>query len=431
MSTEIVSTLIVLLVIAVWAVTHFIVSLRWKARLSSSEARNQSLERMISEKDNDVRVRVEEIRKHYEQSIAQMRSDEEKHLQQQISAMKESMAARTEEILKAREEEISRKAQETFSNISGGLGKDIKEMKEAFEANKKASLESSTSIKERFDSAVKSLEEKSKEIGGKADRLADALRGQKKMQGCWGETILDNLLTAEGLIEGRDYERESTIRDDLGFTILNEDTDKKMRPDYILHLPDNNDIVIDAKVSLSAFADYVEATDEQGKKEASARNAAAIKEQVKRLARKNYDRYLLSGHRMLDYVLMFVPNYPALQLAYNEDPSIWRDAYSQGVLITSQETLMPFLRMISIAWTNVEQVKNQQQIISSAQMMIDRVADFCKAHAEMGKKLDEAKECYDHCSDKLKDSGRSIVQSARQVVKLGVPQNPKKPLPEV
>jgi DNA recombination protein RmuC len=86
--------------------------------------------------------------------------------------------------------------------------------------------------------------------------------------------------------------------------------------------------------------------------------------------------------------------------------------------------------MISIAWTHVEQVRNQQQIIASAQMMIDRVADFAKAHAEMGHKLTEAQECYDRCADKLKDSGRSIVQSARQIVKLGVPANPKKPLPE-
>ena len=203
-----------------------------------------------------------------------------------------------------------------------------------------------------------------------------------------------------------------------------------MRPDFILHLPNNNDIIIDSKVSLAAFSDYVEADSPEQKADAAKRNCAAVKEQVKRLAHKDYGRYLRSGHRMLDYVVMFVPNYPALQLAYNEEKSLWRDAYAQGVLITSEETLLPFLRMITIAWTNIEQVKNQQQIIASAQMMIDRVADFSKAHAEMGNKLKAAQEYYDYCADKLKDSGRSIVQSARQVVKLGVPSNPKKPLPE-
>ena len=199
-----------------------------------------------------------------------------------------------------------------------------------------------------------------------------------------------------------------------------------MRPDFILHLPDNNDIVIDAKVSLSAFSDYVESEDADVRAGAARRNAEAVREQAKRLARKGYERYLRPGRRMLDYVVMFVPNYPALQLAYNEDPSLWRDAYAKGVLITSEETLMPFLRMISIAWTHVEQVRNQQQIIASAQMMIDRVADFAKAHAEMGNKLKDAQECYDRCADKLKDSGRSIVQSARQIVKLGVPKNKHK-----
>jgi DNA recombination protein RmuC len=390
--------------VTVWALTHVIVTLRWKGRVMQA----------LSEK------RVEEA----------LRKQQAESLQQQMASVKAEMTARTEEILKTREEELSRKARETFEGISGGLSRDLASMKEAFEAGKKSQAQDAAALRERFDAAVRDLEEQSRAIGGKADRLADAMRGQKKLQGCWGETVLANLLAAEGLVEGRDYDKESTLRDELGFALLGEESEKKMRPDFILHLPDNNDIVIDAKVSLSAFSDYVEAEDPGVRAEAAARNASAVREQAKRLARKGYERYLRPGRRMLDYVVMFVPNYPALQLAYTEDPALWRDAYAQGVLITSEETLMPFLRMISIAWTHVEQVRNQQQIIASAQMMIDRVADFAKAHAEMGSKLKDAQDCYDRCADKLKDSGRSIVQSARQIVKLGVPANPKKPLPE-
>jgi DNA recombination protein RmuC len=390
--------------VAVWALTHVIVTLRWKGRVLQA----------LSEK------KVEEA----------LRKQQEESLDQQMAAVKAEMTARTEEILKAREEELSRKAHETFEGIGGGLSRDLAAMKEAFEAGKKSQAEDAAALRERFDAAVRDLEAQSRAIGGKADRLADAMRGQKKLQGCWGETVLANLLAAEGLVEGRDYDKESTLRDELGFALLGEESEKKMRPDFILHLPDNNDIVIDAKVSLAAFSDYVEAEDPAVRADAAARNAAAVREQAKRLARKGYERYLRPGRRMLDYVVMFVPNYPALQLAYTEDPALWRDAYAQGVLITSEETLMPFLRMISIAWTHVEQVRNQQQIIASAQMMIDRVADFAKAHAEMGNKLKDAQDCYDRCADKLKDSGRSIVQSARQIVKLGVPANPKKPLPE-
>lgn len=390
--------------VIVWALTHVIVTLRWKGRALQA----------LSEK------KVEEA----------LRKQQAETLQQQMASVRAEMTARTEEILRAREEELSRKARETFEGISGGLSRDLSAMKDAFEAGKKAQAEDAATLRERFDAAVRDLEAQSRAIGGKADRLADAMRGQKKLQGCWGETVLANLLASEGLVEGRDYDKESTLRDELGFALLGEDSEKRMRPDFILHLPDNNDIVIDAKVSLSAFSDYVESEDPDVRAGAAKRNAEAVREQAKRLARKGYERYLRPGRRMLDYVVMFVPNYPALQLAYTEDPALWRDAYAQGVLITSEETLMPFLRMISIAWTHVEQVRNQQQIIASAQMMIDRVADFAKAHAEMGNKLKDAQDCYDRCSDKLKDSGRSIVQSARQIVKLGVPANPKKPLPE-
>lgn len=436
------------LAVIIWVLTHVIVTLRWKGRLVRSatekqaleehaaaekkalfekaESEKAALERMLQEKERDAAERVES----YNQRLEELKRQQKEMLDQQMATIRAEMSAESEKVLKAREEELSRKAKETFENISGGLSKDLTAMKEAFEAGKKSQSEDSATLKERFDAAVRSLEAQSREIGGKADHLADALRGQKKMQGCWGETILANLLNAEGLVEGRDYEKESTLRDELGFVIMNEDSEKKMRPDFIFHLPEGNDIVIDAKVSLAAFADFVSAETDEEKHDASRRNVEAVAEQVKRLSRKEYDKYLRPGHKMLDFTIMFVPNYPALQQAYAEDPALWRNAYAQGVLITSEETLVPFLRMISIAWTNVEQVKNQQQIITSAQMMIDRVADFAKAHAEMGKKLEEAQEFYNRCSDKLKDSGRSIVQSARQVVKLGVPANPKKPLPE-
>ena len=366
----------------------------------------------------------------HERAFREQKEAYEQSLDKQLKAVRAEMMARTEEILKAREAELSERAERTFKEISGDLGKDIQSMKEAFEAQKKSQTESTTSMRERFDHAVEALEKQTVSVGDKADRLAEALRGRKKMQGCWGETVLHNLLVNEGLVEGRDFEQESTLRDDLGFTILNEDSERKMRPDFILHFPDGSDIIIDSKVSLSAFSDWMEAATEGQKMDAAQRVAAAVKEQAKGLARKDYSHYLRPGRRMLDFVIMFVPNYSAMQLALEGEPGIWREAYAQGVLITTSETLMPFLRMVAIAWTNVEQRHNQEQIIAAAQNMIDRVADFSRSHAEMGRKLEEAREFYDKCADKLKDSGRSIVQSARQVVKLGVPANPKKPLPE-
>ena len=372
----------------------------------------------------------EELKAAHEKAKEDIREAHEKALKQQIEALRTEMTAQTEAVLKQREKELSERAEKTFKDISGDLGKDLKDMKDAFEAGKKAQLESSTTLKERFDSAVGRLEAQTKDIGSKADHLAEALRGQKKFQGCWGETILLNLLQSEGLVEGRDFDKEATLRDSLGFVVLNEDSEKKMRPDFILHFPDNNDIVIDSKVSLAAYGDWIEAGDEASKADAARRNTQAIKDQVNNLSKKNYSKYLLPGHKMLDYVIMFIPNYPALQLAYNEDKNIWKAAYAAGVLITTEETLMPFLRMITIAWTNVEQARNQQKIIAAAENMIDRVADFAKSHEEMGRKLDDVRKCYDACSDKIKNGGHSILKSARQVVDLGVKLSPNKTLPE-
>ena len=346
-----------------------------------------------------------------------------------IETLRAQMASDSERVLKAREEELDRRAKVLFENLSAGLDKDLKGMKDAFEQNRRTHVETSQSLKENLDNAVKNLREQTISIGDKADNLADALKGRNKAQGNWGEVILDNLFTSEGLREGRDYDKEETLRDEHGNILLNEDTDRRMRPDFILHYPDGNDIVIDSKVVLTAMYDYYSTDDPDQKSDALLRNLAAMKEQVRKLSKKDYSRYLRPGHRMLDYVIMFVPVYSALRLAYEADRNLWHDAYAQGVLITTEETLMPFLRMIRIAWTSHEQVANQQQIIAAAELMLARVSDFCTAHAKMGEKLEDALKYYETCDKKLRDRGQSIVGAANKLISYGVPKNPKKPLP--
>lgn len=396
-------------------------------KAEAEEAMSDAIRRAEEAKD-DLKTNYEktlnEIRENHKEALKQ----QEDAYQKQRDALKAEMMAKTEEILKQRQEELDKKAAETFESITGNLGKDLKEMKTAFEENKQKNSEDSAAMKEKFDNAVRQLADQTKSIGDKADHLAEAMRGQKKMQGCWGETILQNLLDAEGMVEGRDYDKEETLRNELGIVLLNEDTSKKMRPDYLLHFVDKQDVVVDSKVSLSAFADYIEAESDEARQDASARNLAAFKEQVKRLSGKKYNDYLKPGRSMVDYVIMFVPNYPALQLAYSANPKLWQWAYEQKVLITSAETLMPFLRSIFLAWRNVEQVKNQQKIVDAATNMISRVADFATSMATLGKKLGDAQTAFDAADKKLKNSGQGILVSAHQVVKLGVPS--RKPLPE-
>ena len=389
----------------------------------------ESYERTMNELKASHEKTVAELKAGHEKTVADLKRTHEENLGRQLETVKAQVTAESEKLLKAREEELEKRAKITFETLAGGLDRNIKDMKEAFEQNRKTHTETSQSLKENLENAVKNLREQTASIGGKADSLADALRGRNKTQGNWGEIILDNLFTNEGMREGRDYDKEETLRDEQGNVLHNEDTSKKMRPDYILHYPDGNDVVVDSKVVLTAVDDYFRATDEDAKKDAMVRNLAAIKDQVKNLSKKDYSRYLTPGHRMLDYVIMFVPVYSALRLAYEADRNLWQDAYKQGVLITTEETLMPFLRMIRIAWTSHEQVANQKQIIATAETILARVSDFCTAHAKMGKKLEEAMDQYEVCDRKIRERGQSIVGAANRLIDLGVPRNPKKILP--
>lgn len=348
----------------------------------------------------------------------------------QIEAVKGQLSAETEKLLKQREEALQKKAEETFRNLAGPLGQNLKAMQESFEAQKRSQTEGTASLKTTVEQAVKHLADQTSAIGAKADNLAQALKGQNKMTGSWGEMILYNILVNEGMEEGRDFDREETLRDGDGKIVLNEDSQKRMRPDYILHYPDKTEVIIDAKTSMEALSDWFGTEDPAVKEDAAKRNLLAIRTQIKSLSVKRYQDYIREGYKTLDYVIMFIPNYGALQLAKTLAPNIFQEAYKQGVLITTEETLMPFLRMIRIAWINYDQVRNQEKIIKAAQTMIDRVADFAKAHAAMGEKLRQAQVEYDKVSAKISDSGQSIVVSAKQLLKLGVPKNPNKPLPD-
>lgn len=376
-----------------------------------------------------MRTKVISVQKDMEnaEKLQKMQQDS---FDKQLEAVKAQLSAETEKLLKQREESLQKKAEETFRTIAGPLGKDLKAMQESFDAQKRNQAEGTATLKTAMEQAVKHLQDQTASIGSKADNLAQALKGQNKMAGTWGEIILYNMLIAEGMEEGRDFDREETLRDSMGSIVYNEDSGKRMRPDYILHYPDRTEVIIDAKTSMEALSDWFATEDAVMKDDAAKRNLLAIRAQIKNLSGKRYQDYIREGFKTLDYVIMFIPNYGSLQLAKTLAPNIFQEAYQQGVLLTTEETLMPFLRMIRIAWTNYDQARNQEKIIKAAQTMVDRVYDFSKAHAAMGEKLHAALDEYDKVSAKIGDSGNSILTSARQLLKLGVPKNPKKPLPE-
>ena len=398
------------------------------SRKEAETQRNAFEERLAGQKEASEQ-QIRSLTESFENRLAEQQEIHRNALKQQLEAVKAQISVESEKMLKAREDEFSKRAQASFSTITEDFNKNLKDMKDAFEANKKTQHDSSTELRMQLENAVKNLGQQTESVGLKADKLASALRGQNKMQGCWGETQLHNILLAEGLVEGRDFDKEETLRDELGIAVHNEETGKRMRPDFILHYPDNTDIVIDCKVSLNALSDYFEATTDAERAEASQRNVKAVLDQVDNLSKKDYTSYLRPGRKCLDYTVMFVPNVNALVLARQENPHILSDAFRKNVLITSEETLMPFLRLVRSAWVNFEQARNQEKIVAAASRMIDRVREFSDAYAAVGKNLNDALKSYDIGDRKLREGGQSIIKAARDVEALGV--KGKKDLPPV
>ena len=358
---------------------------------------------------------MDEIKASHEKAIAELKIGQEKA----IEAARTALALENEKTLKAREQALKQEAAETMKVITGGLDRNIREMKEAFEAQKKSQTEESSSIRTQFAETVRHLKEQTDTIGNKAETLASALKGQNKMQGIFGETILENILKAEGLREGHDYDAEFWLRDKKGDLIRNEENGKHMRPDFALHFPDETDILIDSKVSLSALADYFEAETPEERADASRRNLESIQNHVKELTGKEYQKYVV-GRKTLDYVIMFIPNYGAYQLAKQEAPEVFAEAFRQNILITTEETLIPFLRLIRTAWVQMEQMENITEIVKAAEDMVERVGLFCRYNAALEKDLEDVLSGFRENTNRLVDGKQSIVKAAYRAIGHGI-----------
>ncbi len=366
---------------------------------------------------------LSEARRNYEKTVADLKEAQKAAL----DASRNALAVENEKMLKQREESLKKEAEESMKGITESLEKSVKEMKDSFEAQKKASTEGATSIKTKFDETVEGLRRQTEAIGHQAGDLARAFRGQNKMQGVFGETILENLFKAEGLQKGRDYDAEEYLRDESGNIIRNENTGHMMRPDFVLHFPDGSDILADSKVSLTALSDYFAATDDAGRKEASKRNLVSVQTHIDELAGKEYQKYSTKG--VLNYVIMFIPNYGAYQLAKQEDPDIFAKAFNKNVLITTEETLLPFIRLIRTAWIQKVQVDNVRKIVDAANKMVERVALYCEENEKVRKSLGRTVEMFDKNSERLVNGRLSIVRAANEAIVAGATLPQGKALP--
>ena len=351
--------------------------------------------------------------------------ERQKQFGEQLKLVQEQLKTATDELLKRRAEELSANNNTQMNAIVNPLKETIREMKTAMESNRDTGNKNTASLEKAIEEVLK----RANAIGSEADKLAKALRSENKIQGNWGEIILDELLRSQGLEEGKHYHTQATLRDGNGQALRHDETGKRMIPDVVLHYPDDKDAVIDAKVSLTAFLEYQNAQTDEEREDALNRHLNSIRGHVKELSRKDYSRYINAPRQSLDYVIMFVPVEAALQLALYNDTSLWRNAFENGVFITSEQNLTAALRMIKIAWVHMAQTQNQEEVFRLASDVVKRVGEFYERFSDIGSKIEAVAKAYDHADKKLLNSTQSLVAPARKLVKLGAREDARKPLP--
>ncbi|MBR4156459.1 MAG: DNA recombination protein RmuC [Bacteroidales bacterium] len=366
---------------------------------------------VLKSKNSSLRTQID-MMKEQELKNEELRN---KQFESQIETLKSELQSATEKLLHQREESLVKANNIQLDAVLNPLKNEIEGMKKSMTDNLKTNSENKASL----EKAIEELMKRTQDIGNDANNLAKALKNESKTQGNWGELILENILEKSGLTEGEHYEKQTTLKDSRGNMVFHDETGSRLIPDVVVHYPDNKDLVIDSKVSLTAFVDYCNASDDKEKSIALKRHLQSMKAHYKELQKKNYSSYIKSPRVSLDYVVMFVPNESAMQLALYEDGALWREAFENGVFITSEQNLLALLRMIQLAWSQVKQARNQQEIFDEVNKLLDRVGDFMKRYEDLGKKIESLQGSYDDTKKKLYSGNQSVVKAAEKLIDMG------------
>ena len=389
------------------------------------DAAKREYERQLAEAKRQYEAQLEEADRRHERDKEERTAMLDRQFAERLKLVQEQLNTTTERLLKQRSEELDRTNRTQMDSILAPMKAVMAEMKKSMDDNRESFTRSTASLSEQ----LRQMHATTTSLGAEAEKLSKALQTGPKVQGDFGEMKLNDLLDKFGFTKGVEYDVQYTMRDSKGNVIRNDDTDDMMRPDVVLHYPDHKDVIIDSKASLTAFIGYVNAETDDERKRYLDEHVKSVRRHVDELSAKSYGKYSMEGGTTLDFVIMFVPQEAAMQLAVSADATLWNYAFERNVVITGEQNLFSLLRLLQIAWTQQRQADNQEQVFGLANSLVERVALFVERFDKIGRNVEAVQAAYDEAKKAMTDN-RGFVTSARKLVEMGAKENPRRKLPE-
>ena len=338
-------------------------------------------------------------------------SNQETNFEAQLKLVKEAKQSLSQEfenlanrIFDDKQTKFSEQSKQALDTSLSPLRRDIGD----FRKQVSSAYEKENADRNQLAGQIGELQKQTMKISSEAASLANALKGDNKQQGNWGEFVLEKLLEDSGLSKGREYETQVALKDEEG---------KRRNPDVIIRLPEGKDIIIDAKTSLLNYERYFHADNEQQRQEFLKNHLNSLRAHIKGLDIKNYEK--LETINSLDFVLIFIPVESAFMLALDNDPDIMREAYDRGIILVSPSTLMVTLRTIKNLWRYADQNINAQQIAEKAGGLYDLFVLHVEALEDIGKHLDKSKDAYETAFKRLSTGRGHLVKRSEELKLLG------------
>ena len=385
--------------------------------LAEEQTKVQEAKLLLSQKELELKYEKEK------NEATRQQADEK--LAEQIKFLQAELTNTTQKLLDIRSEKLEQTNRTQMSSIIDPLKETISKLEKEMKDTQTQHGNTTT----RLEQSIKNLVEKTESIGTRADRLVETLLYQPKSQGDWGELVVKEMLESQGLKEGIHYVYQPTLRDEKGQTLRNEETNKIMRPDFILHLDDKEDVIIDSKMTITSYDNYVHAKTDDERELYAKEILTSIHNHINELRRANYAAYIENGRKSADFVFMFIPNEGAMQVAMAHEKHLWRDTFLKDrIFIVSEMNLYAALRIVNVTWRQIEQNKSYAKVFQTVGLLLDRLNGFIEKFGKVEKSLQQATKAYEEANHQLMIGSRSVLDTGYRLRDMGV--KTKKALPE-